>query len=755
MKPRRRPPTATPGWRRHRTGISPRPIILLLLLLLFAAGLIPTLQAEIQFDVFLGFDDKVREGHWFPASFEIHNDGPAFTGTVSVAPESTFDTQRRGFSIELPSGTRKRVSIPVFSANRYTRWHARLQDASGKTVAEKSNLQPRDIAAAIPILGAIPRSFGGLPTLPDLKDRGPEFLPAVARLQVDLLPSNPISYESLTAIYLNSEKATDLKPDQVDAVLTWLNLGGHLIVAIEQPTDANAVPWLRGLLPLIPDSTEARHLEGSFERWLVSGRRVLQLPSLLKRPAPTSRRPSPQRTGKVTVQTPANASDLDPFTKIQPQNNFNNAEMPVITSHIRDGETILGLGNLPLIQSAPRGRGTITALAFSPEREPFRSWKNRPWFWAKLIGTPPELLADTASIRNVGPAIDGLFGAMLDSRQVRKLPVKALLLLLVVYVAVIGPFDQWVLKRMGKPMWTWVTFPAYVVLFSSLIYFIGYRLRAGELEWNEIQVVDQLPRPDGAAFRGRTWASIYSPANARYHLASDQPFATLRAELQPPGTGQGDPGRLILRHPPHGIDADVSVPVWVSQLYCSDWLDSGPALVSGVIEVRADELHVALTNSSSLTFEEMSLAQGTRIFALGALEPGRKVELTLKSGEGRSIDELLNGIPPAIDAVNQRRHAFGSDGSGQFPRDLNGVLLASLSERTTDPAQEQRGETFTVPSSFDLNPLLQRGEAVLFARAPNQTLAPALNRFTPVRIQRDTVVRVAFPVLKSKELTPR
>ena len=164
---------------------------------------------------------------------------------------------------------------------------------------------------------------------------------------------------------------------------------------------------------------------------------------------------------------------------------------------------------------------------------------------------------------------------------------------------------------------------------------------------------------------------------------------------------------------------------------------------------------MALTNSSSLTFEEMSLAQGTRIFALGALEPGRKVELTLKSGEGRSIDELLNGIPPAIDAVNQRRHAFGSDGSGQFPRDLNGVLLASLSERTTDPAQEQRGETFTVPSSFDLNPLLQRGEAVLFARAPNQTLAPALNRFTPVRIQRDTVVRVAFPVLKSKELTPR
>ena len=79
-------------------------------------------------------------------------------------------------------------------------------------------------------------------------------------------------------------------------------------------------------------------------------------------------------------------------------------------------------------------------------------------------------------------------------RQVHKLPVTWLLLLLLVYLVVIGPLDQYWLKRINRPMLTWITFPCYVVLFSLLIYFIGYKLRAGESEWNELHLVDVLPQ---------------------------------------------------------------------------------------------------------------------------------------------------------------------------------------------------------------------------------------------------------------------
>lgn len=747
MSPGRCPPTQAPGWRDHpglpwgRIGA---------MLLLGVLGVLP-LRAEIQFDVFLGFDDHIREGHWFPVSFEIHNDGPGFTGTVSVAPEGGFESQRRSFTLELPTGTRKRVGIPVFSAaGRYSRWEARLQNPAGKIIAEKSGIIPKDSAAAIPILGAIPRTFGGLPSLPEISDRAPEFVPAVARLQTDLLPIHPLAYESLTAIYLNSGKAADLKPEQVDAMLTWLHLGGHLIVAVEQPTDVTAVPWLDRLLPLVPENLQNRRLEGSFERWLANGKRVLQLPSLLRRSSNTQRRAPQFKNGKLVPEPAAATTTQDPFTKIEPQVSFNNAEMPVLAGTPRDGETILSLGDIPLIQSAPRGRGTITVLAFSPEREPFRSWKNRPWFWARLIGAGGELFQEDANLRGGGPSIDGIFGAMLDSRQVRKLPVAALLLILIGYLAVIGPFDRWILKRTGKEMWTWITFPAYVVVFSGLIYFIGYKLRAGQLEWNEIQVIDQLPRPEGAAFRGRTWASIYSPANARYRLASDQPYVTLRPEMQPPGAARGEAGRLVLRHPARGLEADISVPVWVSQLYCSDWLDTGPALMTGLVEQRSDGFQIAITNHSSLRFSELYLAVSGRMIPLHAPAPGAVLAQHLPSKAGLTLDDTLSGIWSTMETVNQRRNAFGGEGSGQLARGLQGLLIASLSERIADSVRDTRGECFTVPSGFDVNPLLLRSNAVLFAWASGQSIAPAIHRFSPIRIQRDTALRVTLDVRSQK-----
>ena len=57
---------------------------------------------------------------------------------------------------------------------------------------------------------------------------------------------------------------------------------------------------------------------------------------------------------------------------------------------LRDGHSIVSSGDVPLIITAPRGMGRVTALMFSPEREPFRSWKNSQTFWAKLAEVPGE-----------------------------------------------------------------------------------------------------------------------------------------------------------------------------------------------------------------------------------------------------------------------------------------------------------------------------------------------------------------------------
>src|SRR5438067_1423995 len=496
-------------------------------------GLTASVRAALQFDVFIGyggqptgFDGIVREAGWFPVAVEVQNDGPPFNAAFELSSSQMGGGQTRRIVVELPTNTRKRFVIPAFAGSAaYSTWDARLVDERGKVRAYKNGLRPRALAWESILLGATPRTFGGLPKLPELKNnnnRSP-MQPLVARLPVEQFPDTPIALESLDAIYLNSEKALELKVNQAAALLAWLHEGGHLIIGVEQPGDINATPWLRPLLPCELSGVASLKSGREIVQWLSAG-------DTQDADAFRSGQRSNQRYRTVGVSRPAGPVAY-PSAWLTPEPEFEEVEFPVATGNLRDGQAALSLQGTPLIVSARRGRGEITVLLFSPEREPFRSWKNREWFWAKLLSVPPNWYGPEYLNTYGGMSVDGVFGAMIDSRQVRKLPVQWLLLLLVVYLLVIGPLDQYCLKRANKQMLTWITFPLYVALFSLLIYYIGYRLRAGETEWNELHLVDILPHGESAEWRGRTYASIYSPINARYKVAGEQPQATLRGEF--------------------------------------------------------------------------------------------------------------------------------------------------------------------------------------------------------------------------------
>jgi len=59
-------------------------------------------RAALQFDVFLGYDDLVREANWFPVACEIFNDGPTFTGVFELSTDGGRGQARR-FVLELPT----------------------------------------------------------------------------------------------------------------------------------------------------------------------------------------------------------------------------------------------------------------------------------------------------------------------------------------------------------------------------------------------------------------------------------------------------------------------------------------------------------------------------------------------------------------------------------------------------------------------------------------------------------------------------
>jgi hypothetical protein len=718
-----------------------------LCLLTLWAGLTTTAGAGLkQFDVFLGYDGMVREANWFPVACEIHNDGPGFNAVFELTNDRGAGGQVRQVVLELPSNTHKRFVIPVFaSGGRYGTWTARLLDERGKVRDEKTNLRAKgDVAADSLLLGALARTFAGLPTFPEVrgKQQRPELQPAVARMDVAYFPDTPIALEGLDAIYLSSEKAPDLKVNQVSALVAWLHGGGHLILGVEQPSDINGTPWLRALLPCEFNGVSQVRMDGEFEQWLENGR--------LGKPAPAADNPVNKagNTRRNPVPAPAGVS----VPGITPDRDFDQADIPVVTGTLRDGRAVVTVKQVPLVIEAERGRGKITVLAFSPERKPFQTWKNRPWFWAHTVNLAPALFESSDFNRGTGWSIDGVFGAMIDSKQVRKLPVSWLLLLLVVYLLVIGPIDQYWLKKIGRQMLTWVTFPTYVVLFSLLIYWIGFMLRAGETEWNELHVVDVLPRGERAELRGHTYASVYSPANVRYRLASDQgtTFATLRGEFQGAWNGGQDSSRATIQQRGDGFTADIFVPVWTSQLYVNDWWQpSAPPFTAKVARV-GNEYRVSVDNKLNRSLKSLKLAVNGRIYDLGEVGGGKTSTTNLNFSTGLLLRDFVTQQGSDFqNVIGRRRQALGDDRLGRLEASAAHVMAASFAEylnRNLGNANNYQSR-WELPARLDLTSLVERGDAVVLAwDAGNSFLAKPINQFSPRRSSRDTLLRLAVPV---------
>jgi hypothetical protein len=686
----------------------------------------------MQFDVFLGYDGTIHEAGWFPVTCEIFNDGPSFNAMVEI----TGSSDHRRVPVELPTNTRKRLIVPMFaSGGRYgSSWTVKLLDSSGKTRQERADIRPTIVAWNAVLIGAMPRTFGGMPTMPEMKQNRnlgqTELRPVVARMQAEQFPDNPIALEGLNMLYLNSEKILDFNVNQITALLGWVRSGGHLIVGVEQNGDVNSTPWFKQFAPVeLTGSVNAR-IDREVQAWLKN--QPIEEDDLVR---------TPRRT-RMVAQTDNVYSSLNDDGTYKP------GETAVATGSIKDGSVVINGPNGPLAVQAPRGRGKLTLLTFNPEREPFRSWKQRSYFWAKMSGIPGEFFSSQDFSGFSGFSVDGVFGALIDSRQIKKLPVTWLLLLLVVYLVVIGPFDQWWLKKINRQMLTWITFPAYVVLFSLLIYFIGYKLRAGETEWNELNMVDVLPRGDKVDLRGHTYISIYSSANSQYPIIGEKGYAAMRGELLDIYAGGREGSKIDIEQSGNSFKARVSVPVWTSLLYANDWFKTNDTPFTVKVTPSGGGWQVEFENLLSRPLENTRIVINQIIFDVGSIGANEKKSVHFAETQGTQLRTFVQQNGNYFQrAAELRRSPLGDSAGGHLEDRPLTATVASFISYLDDVQQNNR--SFLTPAGIDLAQQAARGDAIVFAFLPDFTFNQDLNQFHPPRMKRDTLLRLTVPMKKS------
>jgi hypothetical protein len=282
-----------------------------------------------------------------------------------------------------------------------------------------------------------------------------------------------------------------------------------------------------------------------------------------------------------------------------------------------------------------------------------------------------------------------------------------------------------------------------VVLFSLLIYFIGYKLRAGETEWNEIHLVDVLANREGAELRGRTYASIYSPVNATYKVESQQRFSTFRGEFQSSFSGGGQENeRAEVYQAGDNFKAEIFVPVWTSQLYVSDWWQPAALPLSVAVTANDSGWSVTVKNLLDRPVTGAHLAVAGRIMDLGDLPAGQTKNFKFAKEQGTPLREFVQKYGSSFQtASTQRQRAFGN--SSRIDDLPNSSMAVSF---ISNMPQDQGRSSFVSPPGLDLSSLIEQGNAVLLAWESDYSPIQPMNKFPTRRSHKDTLWRMSVPI---------
>ncbi|GEM_PF-5500131 len=281
----------------------------------------------------VGFGNNYRVGP-VPVRIPLANDGPDEEGDLVVEVSDFLGVTRYVAPVVLGKGARKSIVVHVsmsgLNAPIEVWWcpEGKPRREIPAPNLSSSNMAPGDrlvlcvcgdpLQRDVVLPGLVGRSTGG----------GITFCRSI---EPALVPEVGHALSSVDLVYLRKVGERDLTTAQVEALSSWIDAGGHLLLSGETA----------GVAAL------SRFLPGT-----VQGRRTL--------------------------------SQFDVFSKLYGAAKATASEVTVLAPE-PDAEVLCKEGEVPLITTARRGAGWVTLVAFDPLAEPFRTSAGLGVLWDALF----------------------------------------------------------------------------------------------------------------------------------------------------------------------------------------------------------------------------------------------------------------------------------------------------------------------------------------------------------------------------------
>jgi hypothetical protein len=381
----------------------------------------------------------------------------------------------------------------------------------------------------------------------------------------------------------------------------------------------------------------------------------------------------------------------------------------------------------PLIVDAACGLGRVLLIAIDLDARPFTGWPGQIGVWKQLrkeMAPGLTLIRETSDQGNNGNpngvVVGGGRGKMGSNgenatpeilREMRSdvetfggvptVPFGWVALFIIVYIAIVGPLDYFLLAKVFKRLeLTWLTFPAVVLTLSVGAYFGAYALKGDKRRFNKLDVVEI--DVGGHQAYGTTWFAIFSPRIENYTVGVEPQFPG--KALTPQNNQDGHSAVVTVLEAPQAVNnmrtkslfgrpyeyapaaagmERVPIPVWSIRSFSASWrtpLDptKPPILATGNDKDDADTLTTdrngkvkgTIANNLPVTLKDVALFYRGKWYA-PPKEGGRDFGFNLAPGASFPVDAWDLKVEGGGEVLQWKTGRDPLNPGREFPNDLS------------------------------------------------------------------------------------
>ncbi len=400
---------------------------------------------ELDLKIGVGFNNAYKIGYSTPININIKNNYKDINGEVEVRVPSSpgkYMSYVKPISLQKDAEKSITINVPIGDGNR-TKYAVNIYDGEDKVYEDSVTIiASNNVTAFIGILSDDFDSLSYINSAP--ASTGVSLLTKSIKLDEKNFPEDIFTLNAFNILVINDFDTSRFNKSQYEILKQWVRNGGTLIIGTGSKYNKT--------LSIFKDD----FIEGT----------------------------------QGSVQEISSSKIYDLATN---GDNRNETKIDVLTLKIKDSSVLMEDKGVSLVQAHAKGKGVVGILAFDLGKAPFVNWNNNTVFMEKVLAlVNPQFTNANNSNNSVNYYRNNTYAMQEVVNQFSEMAsakTSNYYIILFIYVLVVAPISYFILKKLDKRGWMWLTVPVLAIVFGSIVYITGSGTRLSKITTNMISYI--------------------------------------------------------------------------------------------------------------------------------------------------------------------------------------------------------------------------------------------------------------------------